>query len=246
MRAISRLCVTINTDVVRLVRLLVQQLENLDAGAEVQLARGLVGQQDRIAGGDGARDRDALLLAPGQLVREVLEAIAEPDAFERRGRHSARVAVAAGHVHAELDVLERGQRREEVERLEDEADAVAAEAKQLLARGLRDVLPGDHDGPAVGESSAPIMFRRVVLPLPEGPSTTMNSPSAMLERHVVERRDRHVAELVAARDSVQLDDGRNPARFGAAYRAFACHRVSLSPSERHGAKAAWRSVETAG
>ena len=30
--------------------------------------------------------------------------------------------------------------------------------------------------PSVGESSAPIMFRRVVLPLPEGPRTTVNSP----------------------------------------------------------------------
>ena len=33
--------------------------------------------------------------------------------------------------------------------------------------------------PSVGESSAPIMFSRVVLPLPEGPRTTMNSPRSI-------------------------------------------------------------------
>ena len=31
--------------------------------------------------------------------------------------------------------------------------------------------------PAVGVSSAPMMFSSVVFPLPEGPSTTTNSPS---------------------------------------------------------------------
>jgi hypothetical protein len=86
-------------------------------------------------------DRDPLLLPAGQLVREVLEALPEPHALQGRGGHRARVPVPAGHVHPELDVLERGQRGEEVERLEDEAQRVAAEAKQLAPRGPRDVWP---------------------------------------------------------------------------------------------------------
>ena len=38
--------------------------------------------------------------------------------------------------------------------------------------------PATMTVPPVGESSAPIMFSSVVLPLPDGPSTTMNSRSA--------------------------------------------------------------------
>ena len=42
--------------------------------------------------------------------------------------------------------------------------------------------PAIATAPSVGESSAPIMFRSVVLPLPEGPSTTMNSLLRDIER----------------------------------------------------------------
>ena len=89
----------------------VQQLEDLHAGAEVELAGRLVGEQDRVAGGERAGDRDALLLAAGELVRKVPGAVAEADALEHLGRDAAGVA-AAGDVGAELDVLERRQRRE--------------------------------------------------------------------------------------------------------------------------------------
>ncbi len=133
-----------------LVRLLVQQLEDLHAGAEVELAGRLVGEQDRVAGRERARDRDALLLAAGQLVREVVQA--RRRARRARASRSRRRAASRSRpvdVDAELDVLERGQRGEEVERLEDEADAVAAEAEQLLARAPRDVLAGDDD-PSLG------------------------------------------------------------------------------------------------
>ena len=89
----------------RKVGLLVQQLEDLHAGAEVELAGRLVGQQDRVAGGERARDRHALLLAARQLVREMVE----PAARGRRARasrsHRAR-GLAAGDVRAELDVLD--------------------------------------------------------------------------------------------------------------------------------------------
>ena len=95
---------------------------------EVELPCGLVGQQDRVAGGEGAGDRHALLLAARELVREVLVPVAEPDLVERRGGDLP--VVAAGDVGAELHVLERRQRREEVERLEDEGHRLAAEARR--------------------------------------------------------------------------------------------------------------------
>ena len=38
--------------------------------------------------------------------------------------------------------------------------------------------PATTTRPSVGESRAPMMFSSVVLPLPEGPSTTTNSSAA--------------------------------------------------------------------
>jgi hypothetical protein len=40
--------------------------------------------------------------------------------------------------------------------------------------------PATTTRPSVGESRAPIMFRSVVFPLPDGPSTTTNSSAATL------------------------------------------------------------------
>ena len=77
---------------VEFVRLLMQELEDLDARAEVELARRLVRQQDRVAGRERAGDRDPLLLTARQLVLEAVQPPAEADAIEylrrvgRRGR----------------------------------------------------------------------------------------------------------------------------------------------------------------
>ena len=78
------------------------QLDDAAAGARVEVARGLVGEQDARAVREGARDRDALLLAAGELGREVIDAIAEADARRaarargrwRRAHRAARAAPA--------------------------------------------------------------------------------------------------------------------------------------------------------
>ena len=80
----------------------------------------------------------------------------------RRARASSglrRAGSRAPRPPRELDVLERRRRREQVERLEDEADLVALDAEELGAVGARDVLPAIATAPSVGESRAPIMFR---------------------------------------------------------------------------------------
>jgi hypothetical protein len=62
----------------------VEQLQDLDAGLEVQLARGLVREQDRVSAGQRPRDRYPLLLAAQQLVGEVSRSLGEPDAIQHR------------------------------------------------------------------------------------------------------------------------------------------------------------------
>ncbi len=117
------------------------------AGGAVQIAGGLVGEDEGRLHDQGARQGDALLLAPGELARAVLEPVAESDLLEEllrlllQGR-AAHASDEAGH----HDVLEGGELGEQVMELEDEADALVAECRELTARELGDVaaLAGDR------------------------------------------------------------------------------------------------------
>ena len=100
--------------------------------AAVEVAGGLVGEDDRRAAGQGAGHGDALLLAAGELAGPVVEAVGEADGVDDLVE-PCRVGLAAGQVHGQRDVLDRGQRRHQVERLEDEADAVAAQLGELAS-----------------------------------------------------------------------------------------------------------------
>ena len=75
--------------------------------------------------------RDALLLAAGQLRRIVMAAVrsARPPRAARRSRAASR---RPGDLHRHADVLERRQRRNQVEELEDEADLLAAQPRQRV------------------------------------------------------------------------------------------------------------------
>ena len=132
---------------------------------------------------DRARDRDALLLAARELAREVGEAVAEPHQLERRlrARSLRSLPLILTQQQRQLDVLERGQHRNQVVELEDVAD-VARRASFASARPLsvRDVGLADHRRrPTVGWSMPPIRLSSVVLPLPDGPISATKSPSSM-------------------------------------------------------------------
>ena len=71
-----------------------QQREDLYPGVEVELAGRFVGEEDGVPRGEGAGDRDALLLAAGELVRVVVDPRREPDVVEHpQGRGSGVVAI---------------------------------------------------------------------------------------------------------------------------------------------------------
>ena len=93
---------------------LLEQRHHLDAGPRVEVAGGLVGEDDCGSVDQRARDGHALLLAAGELVRVVVEPLAEAHPLQRLARAPAR-APAAGTPRVEqrqLDVLERaGARR---------------------------------------------------------------------------------------------------------------------------------------
>ena len=95
----------------------------------VEVAGRLVRQHQRRIVEDRAAERHALLLAPGELCWIVRRALQHADLGEQLPRAVARPARDATAVACrEQDVLDRGQPRQQQERLEDEADEPAARA----------------------------------------------------------------------------------------------------------------------
>ena len=81
--------------------------------------------------------------------------------------------------HRQHDVLLRRQRGHQVERLEDEADLVAAQPGELLSLSWdRSVVAEQHLRRSVTVSSAAMQCMSVDLPDPDGPITAVNSPAA--------------------------------------------------------------------
>ena len=117
-------------------------------GLGVELAGGLVGEQEPRPVGERPRDRDPLLLAARQLVRPVARPLGEarraPAAPPPGASRSARVR--ADEPQRDLDVLGRGQDRDQAERLEDERDRAPADLRRLVLAQARDLRPVDDDG----------------------------------------------------------------------------------------------------
>ena len=109
-----------------------QHLEN-DVGIfRVEVTCWLVGKQDFWFVDDGARDGDALLLAPGEFGRFVMQASVESEHFGD-DIEAMRIEAVAVNELGDGDVALRVQGGKQIESLEDEADFVAA---QLGARGV--------------------------------------------------------------------------------------------------------------
>ena len=81
-------------------------------------------------------------------------------------------AVDLAHLQPEGDVLRHRQMREQRVALEHQAGIA------LPRRQSRDVAPAEPHVPRVGSTKPAIMRSVVVLPQPDGPSSTTNSPSA--------------------------------------------------------------------
>ena len=128
MREISRLWVTTIT-VWPARGLLLEDVEHLYPGVVVEVAGRLVGDKDRVAGGQGAGDGDSLLLTTRQLAGVVHGGRRAPPG--ERILTDPGATPVAGDLDCALHVLHRGERGEQVERLEDEGDGVAAQLEQL-------------------------------------------------------------------------------------------------------------------
>ena len=122
-------------------------------------------------------DRDALLLAAGELRRHLRRLVGDADAVEQLHRRaSRRPCVTAAHLdRPEGDVLEDRLVREEVERLEDHADVGTQLRERRALFGQRLAVDRDRagvDGLEAVDRAAERRLARARL----GPMTTTTSP----------------------------------------------------------------------
>jgi hypothetical protein len=125
----------------------VQELHDPDRRVRVEVARRLVADQERRMVDHRARDRDALLLAAGQLPRERRRLVREADERERLGHLLAnRLGPVTLHLQRVRHVLGGRPVGQELEVLEH-APEVAPEQRNLRVLEPTEVAPADDDPP---------------------------------------------------------------------------------------------------
>ena len=121
-----------------------QKLGDFFAGVGVEISGRLVGEQNARPRGNRAGQRHALLFAAGELSRIVIEPFAETDRFQFGFRFGERVA-RAGQFQRHGDILQRRHGRDEMKRLKDDPNMIAAEAREFILPHLGDVRARDGD-----------------------------------------------------------------------------------------------------
>src|SRR6185437_4463475 len=120
------------------------ELDDRAPGRLVEIAGRLVGDQERRAGAERARQRHALLLAPRELRGIVREPAAETDLGELRPCALSRVA-SAGEFERRRHIFERSHGRDQVKGLEHDADAPPAKPRERVLVHAPELHPVDLD-----------------------------------------------------------------------------------------------------
>src|SRR5262249_15280075 len=185
---------------------LLAQVEDLASGRRVEGAGRLVGEEERRLGHESAREGDALALAAAQLVRLVLHALAQAHPRQRAHRQLAPLARAHAAVdERQLDVLQRRGARQELERLEDEANLAVAQRRQRVLAQTAHVLAAQAVGAPARrvEAAEDVEQRRLARPgLPDDGHVLAALDG---EAHLAERVDRLGPHLVDAGHALELE-----------------------------------------
>ena len=218
-----------------------QEREHLARGSRVEIAGRLVGEDDRRAGRQGAGDRHALLLTAGELTRTVRQPVAESEDGHQVIDPRAGLAVdtAAGEVEGQGDVLGRGQGRDQIEGLEDEADLLPAHPRAPVVIEGAQIGPSEDDltGGCVVEAGRDIQQGRLARagrPHDGGEGAAVDIEGDPVERADLTISSGHVAQAhdgLGVLDRVHTHNARN--RCGAAHPAR--ERTRLHPAMYAGA-----------
>src|SRR6266851_5498091 len=104
------------------------EVDHARAGRSVEISGGLVGKEELRLNHECARKRHALLLAARERLRVVPQPLGKPDAREHF-RRAVRCARFARELQGQHHVLQRVQRRQQLERLEHEAEEARPERR---------------------------------------------------------------------------------------------------------------------
>ncbi len=123
----------------------------------VEVARGLVGEDERRSRGQRAREGDTLSFPPRQPPRAVVEARAETDRFEQVGGSRLRLPIEVqegGHAVGKQNVVEQVEVFEEFEVLEDQPELQQSEIATIIGPQLRELHAVDADSTSIGREDS--------------------------------------------------------------------------------------------
>ncbi len=187
-----------------------EELEDVLGRGRIEVARRLVGHQQRRVVGQSAGDGRALLLTAGDLAGQLVSLVGQPDGIEQghRPRLPFTPRQLLDQVHRQHDVLDQAERRQQLKELEDDAQMFATPDGQLVFGHRMHRLAGDDDLPLAGvvDAGDHVEQRRFAV-------ARRADDGHELAGHDVERdafEDGHVAvaDVEAFDDVLDLDDGR--------------------------------------
>lgn len=116
-----------------------ENVENFGGGSGIQIAGRFVSDDQARIGDEGACDGDTLFLAAGKLFGQMMHARAEADEFESDfDLFLASAAGKLGEQERQFDVFERGEDRNQIERLENKSDVLISPIGELRFVEARD------------------------------------------------------------------------------------------------------------
>ena len=179
-----------------------QQLEDRLACVIVQGARRLVTEEQLRVLREGPGDGDALLLAAGELGREVLRPLLQAHLLQ----NLPGVQCPGRELRRDLDVLERREIGDQVIELEHKAHVVSAVGGELAFIKGRDLLPVDSHA-AIGEAVHPAQnVQEGGLPGAGFPDDHTDLAPLDVKTRVVQRRHGHFPRLIDLPHPVKADE----------------------------------------
>ena len=154
-----------------------QQVRHLSRGGGVEVAGGLVAQEEPGREDEGPGQRRALPLAARELRRPVVEPVAEAHAVEQVA--GARLVVRPSLATTRVGTRTFSSTEHWGSRKWSWKTKPIARLRKAASSGSgreRGSSPSSVTRPAVGGSSVPRTWSRVLLPLPEGPMMQSDSP----------------------------------------------------------------------
>ena len=110
-----------------------QQIGNFVPGLAIEVAGGLIGEQNGRAPVKGPGQRHPLLFAAGELRRQVVQASAKSQLLKQRAGIAPALAIAgAAQQRRQLDVLQGVERRDQHKRLKNKANVLRPQRRPRL------------------------------------------------------------------------------------------------------------------